>query len=391
MDTNDFLGSFAQENVAFTTRVVRTNVVGDTYWKVMVFVENDRFVTVDATWAAVPGSTTHKALAVTADDYATQTKGLLLSWLTDLFANGFTGDCILVACGEKIPAKDADTDSTKLNEFIKSMEEGYELMKAYAYHKTVCAGDDDAVRPEIAVSLAKKCANDKEYLSAVPVLPFSTATPENADSDPLYKALKDAGCDAFMSAHQDKTRNAALFSLGLALGLYNGSGTVIGNSMDMTKSTMITSSGAGGSTLAKAIRDNLKAINVQTWKPVGDNSGNVAALGDKTLNGNTYAADWLRSYITFMVKVNVAQMITEPNFLKNASNYSSIIEVLSRYLLLFGESGSNRLGDITISAPAFGELPEAQSDQIIIPNAWSARYVDHIREVQITGTLYIGG
>lgn len=161
--------------------------------------------------------------------------------------------------------------------------------------------------------------------------------------------------------------------------------------MDMTKSTMITSSGAGGSTLAKAVRDSLKSINVQTWKPVGDNSGNVAALGDKTLNGNTYAADWIRSYITFMVKVNVAQMITEPNFLKNASNYSGIIVVLSNYLSLFGLSGSGRLKDMSITAPAFEELPEAQSDQIIVPNAWVATYVDHIREVQITGTLYIGG
>ena len=44
MDTNDFLGSVAQEDVAFTTRVVKTSAVGDNFWKVMVFIESDRFV-----------------------------------------------------------------------------------------------------------------------------------------------------------------------------------------------------------------------------------------------------------------------------------------------------------------------------------------------------------
>ena len=37
MDTNDFLGSFAQENVSFSTQIVRTASVGDNYWTAMVF------------------------------------------------------------------------------------------------------------------------------------------------------------------------------------------------------------------------------------------------------------------------------------------------------------------------------------------------------------------
>ena len=84
MDTNDFLGSFAQENVSFTTRVVKTAVVGDNFWKCMIFVENDRFVTAaDSVWTAVPGSSTIKALSVSADDYAEYTTGLLQSGLYD--------------------------------------------------------------------------------------------------------------------------------------------------------------------------------------------------------------------------------------------------------------------------------------------------------------------
>ena len=140
MDTNDFLGSFAQENVAFTTQIIRPVSVGDNYWKVMVFVENDRFVdsSTDA-WVSVPGSSTLKALTVNAGDYASSTSGLLRSWLYDLFANGFTGDCILVACANK--PGEAGTNEA----FITAMDNAYELLKAYAYHKTVCAGGDDAL------------------------------------------------------------------------------------------------------------------------------------------------------------------------------------------------------------------------------------------------------
>ena len=57
---------------------------------------------------------------------------------------------------------------------------------------------------------------------------------------------------------------------------------------------------------------------------------------------------------------------------------------------MFGVDGSGRLSGINISAPAFANLPSADKDEIIIPNAWSATYTDHVRKVQITGSLYIG-
>ena len=388
MDTNDFLGSFAQENVSFTTQVVKTASVGDNFWKVMIFVENDRFVdsTNDA-WVSVPGSSTIKALTVTVSDYAEYTTGLLRSWLYDLFCNGFTGDCILVACASKV-----EEDSAA---FITAMEEAYDLMKAYAYHKTccVCAGDSPdvtAIIPAVAVSLASKCADDKNLLSSAPYFPYSTATPTQPDTDALYSAIKNSGKDAFFSAHQDTTRNAALYSLGLAMSTLNGSGTCVGNSFDMVKSSYITCSGAGGTNLTKSVRTALKDLNIQTFKPVGDNTGSVAAVGASTLNGDVVQATWIIAYVTYMTKVAVAQLITTNNFLKNAANYSRIVTLMSSYLANFGPSGSGRLEELSVSAPAFEALPAAEDDQIIIPDAWSAKYVDQVREVQITGTLYIG-
>lgn len=387
MDTNNFLGSFAQENVLFTTRVVRSSAVGDNFWKVMVFIESDRFVdTDDAAWTLVPGSTTVKALSVSATDYAEYTTGVLQSWLYDLFCNGFTGDCILVACATHGTAEAFNT----------AMDGAYELMKAYAYHKTVCAAptvDTDGtfvLDASVCTELAKLCAGDKEILSSAPYFPFSTSTPNDASSDAIYAAITNAGHDAFMAAHQDTTKNAALYSLGLAMSTLNGSGTCIGNSLDMTKSNMITCSGPQGTNLSKSVRSSLKNLNIQTFKPIGDNSSNVAAVGAKTLKGEVVQANWIIAYVTYMVKVEVARMITVPNFIKNNTSYNQILGVMMYYLGKFGPAGSGRLSMLNNMAPSFENLPDAKEDVIIVPDAWSAKYADQVREVQITGTLYIG-
>ena len=435
MDTNDFLGSVAQEDVAFTTRVVRTSQVGDNFWKVMIFVESDRFVDSSGiAWSLIPGSTTIKALTVTANDYAEHTTGTLRSWLYDLFCNGFSGDCILVACAPhsigttvivysangtdfftdpemtqpavipagKVPVTTGEEnqysyqDDPSSEEFNTAMETAYETLKAYAYHKTVCAAPTLAIDApfvldaSVALKLAQLCATDKGLLSSAPYYPFTTGAPENPMNDLIYATLKNANADAFMSAHQDTTRNAALYSLGLAMSTLNGSGTPVGNSMDMIKSAYITASGPEGQNLPKAVRDALYAVNVQTFKPVGDNSGNVAAKGASTLNGEVVQATWIIAYVTYMTKVGVAQLITVPNFLKNQDNYNRIVGVMMSYLGKFGNNGSGRLKELTSRAPSFDSLPAAKEDVIIIPDAWSAKYVDQVREVQITGTLYIG-
>lgn len=436
MDTNDFLGSVAQEDVAFTTRVVRTAQVGDNFWKAMIFVESDRFVDASAVgWTLVPGSQTIKALTVTADDFADYTTGVLRSWLYDLFCNGFSGDCILVACAPHdaghtvivyssdgatfyedsamsipatIPAGKTPATTGELNQysyqtdpsaddFIGKMEEAYGLVKSYAYHKAVCAAPtlalDSAtfsVDINVAPALAKLCANDKGLLSSAPYFPFSTTTPENPESDALYMAIKNSDTDAFFSAHQDATRNGALYSLGLALSTLNGSGTSVGNSMDMAKSSMITSSGPEGTNLSKPVRDMLKSLNIQTFKPIGNNTGDVAAKGASTIKGDVVQATWIIAYVTYMTKVAIAELITVPNFLKNQDNYNRLVGIMMSYLGKFGKNGSNRLRDLTSKAPSFEDLPKAAKDVIIIPDAWSATYVDQVREVQITGTLYIG-
>lgn len=422
MDTNDFLGSFAQENVSFSTQIVKTAVVGQNFWTALIFVENDRYVTADTEhgWEDCPGLPSCKVLVVNADNYSEFTSGLLASWLYDLFCNGFTGNCILAAPASKdaadieeynqvTPGEGANpqaegwyelssgsyvlTEDTTVTEgktyyeklvtpgFVAAMEEAYNILKPYAYHKTVCAGSGTEPPASYAISLAKKCMQD-EYLSGAPMLPQSDPTLATG----LYPALKAANADAFMGWHSDSTRNPALYSLGLALAVFNDSGTPVGNGLDMTASSNITASN-GGQNPTSGQKSVLKGAWVQYFKTVGDNTGNVAAETDKTINGKVYAAYWILAYITYMVKVLIAQRLTQRNFYKSERNYSEIINVLKNTVSAFDGAG---LTDINFTTPAYAELPDAADDQIIIPDAWSASYVNHLRKVTITGTLYIG-
>jgi hypothetical protein len=47
-----------------------------------------------------------------------------------------------------------------------------------------------------------------------------------------------------------------------------------------------------------------------------------------------------------------------------------------------------RLDGFVITAPPFSQLPES-GDQIEVPNAWEATYIDEVREVTVYGTLYL--
>lgn len=455
---NDFIGSFADENVEFNVRVVKNVTLGENYWKVMIFLENDRYIDASSElWQEVPGGNGIKAAAVNANDFAEFMKdpaNTLSVWLADLFSNGFSGDCILVACGNTIDTsaitdlgllayvatkadlptevgetgitegskygvtadKDnggkgtyyvATVDDTAVtwtfggvlpsqSNFIIDLETAYNLMKAYAYHKTILAGEIDGVlNDDIALKLAQLCKNDYKLLSGAPYYPFTTPTPATPSSDPIYvKIMGDTNkADAFMCASQLAGHNGALVSLGIALGYYNGSGTPVGNSIDMTSTDTFIPSGPDGADLGVGVKTVLDTANVQYFKYVGDGTNeNVAAQGGKTIRGDVMQAIWIVSYISYMVKCNVAKLITGVhNFLKDGLGYSRIIETMRGEVAKFGPSGSRRLENILITAPAFNDLPSADGDTIVVPDAWSAWYVDQVRHVKINGTLYIGG
>ena len=395
----DFLGSVAQEDVVFTTTLEYTSNPGDNYYKLLVFVEGNvdpatgevvsgRFLA-DASGfgPAYSGSSTQLA-TVYPDTYATVTKGLLKTWLADFYANNAQQAVYLVAFTDDI------LNPLDLSVAIPALNAAYDDIKDFAYHKTICAGEDTALLPELAVALAEKCAEDKALLSAAPYYPLTTSTPEDYQLDPIYAALYAADAtfaktDAFMAAYQVPTRNAALYSLGIALGILNSTGTPVGNSIDYVATSGIGSSGPQGSRLPRSTRDKLKAAYIQFFKPVGDSTGLVDGIGVQTLSGTYMQAVWIVNYINFMSKSLVANFISKPNMMRNADTYSGILRILDGQLRRFSSQGSGRLVNVVISAPPFAELPAAAGDEIIVPNAWKGYYLNQLHKVQVSGTLVI--
>ena len=199
--------------------------------------------------------------------------------------------------------------------------------------------------------------------------------------------------DAFMCASQYTGHNGALVSLGMALSYINGSGTCVGNSIDMSSTDAFIPSGPDGTDLPRVVKNTLTRNNIQYFKYVGDGTNvNVAAIGANTLKGDCMQAIWIVAYVSFMTKCNVAILLTNSrNFKRDALSYSKIINTMRGMISLFADGGSGRLTNVLITAPAFKDLPKSDGDTIEVPNAWSAWYVDQVRNVKIYGTLYIGG
>lgn len=381
MDTNNYLGSFAQENVTFQTIVEETSSYGQNMTRTMFFTDNSQIADPTAL-LPVAGSSTIKAAIVTAETFASVAKGILQSWMVDLYASGNLYDSYIVSVGDSL---DAD-----------KVEEAYNLLKAYAYWKVPVTGkaagtdpDADPADPNAldatvftacAARLADLCLIDKQVLSGAVPAPLFTANAAQFATDPIYTGLK--GKYVFMSYHQDSTRNAALFSIGLALGTINGSGTPCGNQFHMWKTNNITSND-----LSQTVRATLNAAYIQTWKSVGDNSANVAAECQQALNGDYPTAMWIVAYVTYMSKVRIAVYMTSPGVYKGPASYQNIVAILSDTLSPF----AGVLQGIAITAPSYGDLPESDSTTLIIPNAWTATYRDVLRHVTISGTLTIEG
>lgn len=418
MDFNDFLGSIAQENVSFTTQVIKNASYGENYQRVAIYIHQSDvtdMLTADGAISTAHGwvdvnktdddgvaTKVGSVLAVTTETYAPLTKGMLQGWLYDIFANGFSGEAFIVVCDEL--TADESTAGTTRDDKMGSV---YQNTKVYAYHKTILFGEIDSTASDAADQRTADWASLKafmvlcgadDYLSSCLYLPLTKVmlcqdadvSIANIGTNTQWQDLLAAKGDALVAYNADETRNGALYTLGLALGRLNGSGTAIGNSFDMVASSMISASGSNGTALNAGAQDILKTNHIQYFKAVGDNSGNVAAVGATTIHGNTPPASWVVAYVTYMTKVGVAKLLTTPDFYRNAANYSRILGVLEGQLSQFGPKGSGRLVSAAVTAPSFGALPKSAADEVVIPNAWVGIYQDTVRQVSITGVLYIG-
>lgn len=367
-----FKDSIAQSNVQYPIETVIEPMAGENYSRALIFMP----VSLAATY--LPGATSPVAgakIIVNSSNYGTITGGLLKTWLVPFFTSAQAAEV-----GIAIYDDDAEAETNLLADV-------YNAYKYYAYFKFgICASADYNA---LQVALLTLCAPDTLYsrlwigTSDTNVLTKSSAlvTAINAVTGGAYRLIY----------NPDATINAALAQLGRTLSVANATGTPVGNSVDMVSFNTIKGSGAvdadgNGTNLSpteKAALDDQK-IGYNTY--VGDGTENVVTEGSLYSNGDSVGAEWVKDYITYMAKIKTANLISRMNAFRTNATYQSILLLLQDIVKGFVDMG--RLADFVVTAPIFADLPTS-GDEIVVPNAWRATYVDQVRAVTVYGTLYI--
>jgi len=374
---SQFKGSIAQTNVNFPIETVITPMAGENYSRAVIFMD----IANAATY--LPGVAEPAAgdlIELNSNNYGTVTGGKLKAWLVPFFTKATTA---------KVGIAIFDTDQEGDPDPIPAtapLADVYEAKKMYGYFKF--AIEESAGYNALQVSLSNLCKADPLYS----VLWVGTADADVlAKSSALISALNGAAATARVIYNADSTINGALAQLGATLATANATGTPVGNSIDMVAFNTIQASGgvdAEGehvdlTATEKAALDDQK-IGYQTW--VGDGTENVVTEGSLYLNGDSVGANWVKAYIEYMCKVKTANYMTRINTFRNNQTYQAILLILTDQVRPFLQFG--RLDGFTITAPTFDNLPQS-GDQITVPNAWEATYIDNVREVTVYGTLYI--
>lgn len=374
---SQFKNSIAQSNVNFPIETVITPIAGENYSRTLIFMN----VANAATY--LPGVITVAAgdlIELNSANYGELTGGKLKNWLVPFFTKATTAKV-----GIAVFDTDTDNEGTVV-EATAPLSAVYEAKKMYGYFKFAC--EESTGYNDLQVSLSNLCKADPLYS----VLWVGTDDANVlSKTSALMTALKSAESKARVIYNSNSNINGALAQLGATLSSVNATGTPVGNSVDMVQFNTIQASGgtnADGEHInltatEKAALDDQK-IGYQTW--VGDGTENVSTEGSMYLNGDSVGANWVKAYIEYMCKVLTANYITRMNTFRNNDTYQAILLILTDQVRPFLEFG--RLDGFTITAPSFDKLP-ASGDQITVPNAWEATYIDNVRQVTVYGTLYL--
>jgi hypothetical protein len=368
-----FKDSIAQSNVAYPIETVIIPMAGENYSRAMIYMD----VANAATYLpGVTSATAGSLIELDSGNYGELTGGLLKKWLVPFFSKATTAKVGIALFN----TSDTTTPSTH------PLAAVYEATKMYAYFKFII--EESAGYAAAQVALSNLCITDPLYS----VLWVGTNDGDLlTKSSALLSALKSANSTARVIYNADGNINPALAQLGATLSSANATGTPVGNSMDMVQFNTIDASGAENadgerlnlSATEKAALDEQK-VGYQTW--VGDGTENVVTEGSLYINGDSVGANWVKAYIEYMCKVKTANYITRMNTFRNNQTYQACLLILSDMVNPFLQFG--RLAGFQITAPVFEDLP-ASGDQITVPNAWEATYIDNVREVTVYGTLYL--
>ena len=378
---SQFKGSIAQTNVNFPIETVITPMAGENYSRAVIFMNLANAATY------LPGVDTPAAgdlIELNSNNYGTLTGGKLKNWLVPFFTKATTAKV-------GIAIFDTDTTDTSGGEPVvvpatAPLATVYEAKKMYGYFKFAC--EEAAGYNTLQVDLSNLCKADPLYSV------LWIGTDDGAvllKTSVLMPALVAAGSTARVIYNSNSNINGALAQLGATLATANATGTPVGNSVDMVAFNTIQASGAADengehvnlTATEKAALDDQK-IGYQTW--VGDGTENVDTEGSLYLNGDSVGANWVKAYIEYMCKVKVANFMSRMNTFRNNQTYQAILLILTDQVNPFLEFG--RLDNFVIKAASFDKLPTS-GDQITVPDAWEATYIDDVREVTVYGTLYL--
>jgi hypothetical protein len=363
--------------VNFPIETVITPMAGENYSRAVIFMD----IANAATY--LPGVAEPAAgdlIELNSNNYGTVTGGKLKAWLVPFFTKATTAK-VGIAIFDTDQAGDPDPVPA-----TAPLADVYEAKKMYGYFKF--AIEEAEGYNDLQVALSNLCKADPLYS----VLWIGTSDGAVlTKSSTLIAALTGAASTARVIYNADSNINPALAQLGATLSTANATGTPVGNSIDMVAFNTIQASGnvdengehVDLTATEKAALDDQK-IGYQTW--VGDGTENVSTEGSLYLNGDSVGANWVKAYIEYMCKVKTANFMTRMNTFRNNQTYQAILLILTDQVRPFLQFG--RLDGFVITAPTFDELPES-GDQITVPNAWEATYIDNVREVTVYGTLYL--
>lgn len=371
----EFLGSIAQANVTFPIESVVVPIAGENFSRAVVYVREADAGTYLGGVSPTPSAGSYVTL--TNADYEQKATGLLLQWLSPFF--GSAPASIVYAA---VYAKSGASETVPESEWI--LANTYARTKTLGYFKFAIAPASDYNSAQAALSAL--CTPDTEYSQMWVGTSDATLLAERSS---LLDVLADS--NARVVYNGDSKINPALAQLGATLSAVNPTGTPVGNSMDMVAFSTIQASGAvvdgQRANLTATQKTALDALHVgyNTW--VGDGTEDVVTEGSMNLKGESVGAEWIKAYITHQCRLKAAEYVTRMNVFLNESAYRSILAMLGGVVRPFVESG--RLSGFRITAPAFGSVAFTKGDTIVVPNAWTATYVDNVRSVRIYGTLYV--
>ena len=396
---NDYKGSVAEQNVSIQTAISMSTVIGGNFFESILYV-TDRFESFGEDTPAYP-VVTKDSYSDVLDAYAylSETeKKIIKANLASLYSYGNAKVYI-------IPS--TEIANYKLYAYWTYLDLEYVVTDG----KTT----DYAFAESAETTIANAKDFDKDFTQLICDFPINPSKARGADTTTLaatYKLFSVKTIDALTfvrpalpsgtagsaNAYLDGEGNVigyspALYQLGRTLMSVNESGTPVANPLDMQRVTLqnvLPTASTDPTDLMGASNtyaDFFKTVNLNYFKPAGIGNGEIANMGGWTSLGNCADANWIVAYVNFMTRVNCAMVMTNGKAKKNAATYQILLSGLNRIIGAFLATGA--IENYKNTAPNFADLPKSNGSTIIIPNAWSAEYIDSLRNVIISGTLTV--